>query len=126
MHLSRFAVALLATGTFHFVAPLALAQSPNSSVAAPSADALGRDPHDARVAVPPLRYRSALAAHRAVKDDEPTDWREANDTTARVGGWRAYAKQAQAPDTTPPRAPAAASAAPAGASGTGHDGHHPR
>lgn len=71
-----------------------------------------RDPLDPRAAVPPQRHSSALTGYRTPKDPAPTDWREANDTTARVGGWRAYARQAQADDA----APAAASAVPAAAS----------
>ena len=65
------------------------------------------DPLDATVPVPALTYRSSLDSFRVFGDDKPVPWKEANDTTARIGGWRAYAREARAP------APAA-SAPPAG------------
>lgn len=119
------AAAVLAAATLFFTVQPTLAQPTDGRVVAVRAAdpaVAERDPLDPRATVPPLRHRSALVDYRAAKDPAPTDWCEANDTTVRVGGWRAYAKQAQAPDATP----AAASAAPSGASGAGHDGHHPR
>ena len=50
-------------------------------------------------------YQSAFEGYRAYTDDAVTNWKAANDTTARVGGWREYAKQAQQPDNTPSVAP---------------------
>jgi hypothetical protein len=55
------------------------------------------DPLDARAQVPPLRHESAFASYRATADSTPTPWAQANDTVARIGGWRAYAREAQAP-----------------------------
>jgi hypothetical protein len=72
-----------------------------AATAACAAAPAERDPLDPRAAVPPLRHSSALAGYRAPKNPAPTDWREANDTTAHVGGWRAYARQAQAGDAAP-------------------------
>ena len=42
----------------------------------------------------PLAYRSALEGYRPYTDEKTVNWKEANDTTARIGGWRAYAKEA--------------------------------
>ena len=42
----------------------------------------------------PLSYRSALKGYQPYTDEKTANWKEANDTTARIGGWRAYARQA--------------------------------
>lgn len=67
------------------------------------------DPLDAQAPVPPTRHASSLAQYRRLGDDERVDWKTANDTVARIGGWRTYAREAQAAAA----ASAAASAAPA-------------
>ena len=54
----------------------------------------------------PLAFQSALQGYQPYTDDKIGNWKAANDTTARIGGWRAYAKEASAPAATP--APAAA------------------
>ncbi|MCW5649078.1 MAG: hypothetical protein KIS62_04980 [Ramlibacter sp.] len=59
----------------------------------------------AQTATPPPKAqppRSALQDYRPYVDEKPSDWREANDLTARIGGWRGYAREAQAPDTEAP------------------------
>ena len=67
------------------------------------------DPTDARAEVPKATYVSPLSTYRRADEVAPLPWREANDRVGRIGGWRAYAREAAAPD-----APAsAASAAPA-------------
>jgi hypothetical protein len=55
------------------------------------------DPADPRAAAAALEHRSALSAYRRVggEDPPPLAWRDANDTVARIGGWRAYAREAQ-------------------------------
>lgn len=54
----------------------------------------------------PTAYRSALEGYQAYTDEKMLDWTEANNTVARIGGWRAYAREAsqsQAPaDSTQP------------------------
>jgi hypothetical protein len=75
------------------------------TAAAPCAAQPRPDPLDASAAVPALRYNSSLGNYRGGADDKPVPWKEANDTTARIGGWRAYAREARAP------APAASSPA---------------
>ncbi|MDO8772210.1 MAG: hypothetical protein Q7K57_26615 [Burkholderiaceae bacterium] len=58
------------------------------------------NPADAQAIVPPLIYLSTLQNYRPFTDQEVGSWKELNDTTARVGGWRVYAKQAREPDPT--------------------------
>lgn len=69
------------------------------------------DPLDAQASVPALRYVSPLAAYRRVGEDSPVSWREANDLVTRIGGWRAYTREAQLPAPAAP-ATAAGRAAP--------------
>lgn len=61
-----------------------------------------------------LQYTSALASYQGYTDQAVQSWREANDRVGRIGGWRAYAKEAatgqSAPDTPPAANP--------------HAGHH--
>lgn len=49
----------------------------------------------------PVPFKSAFEGYQAYSDDKMTNWKAANDEVARIGGWRAYAKQAQQPDNTP-------------------------
>ena len=55
------------------------------------------------VAPQPLAFQSALQGYQPFQDEKsdatPGDWKAANDTTARIGGWRAYAREASAPAT---------------------------
>ena len=39
----------------------------------------------------PLTYRSAFEGYKPYTDDKLLNWKDANDTTGRIGGWRAYA-----------------------------------
>ena len=61
----------------------------------------------------PLAFQSAFQGYQRYTDDKIVNWKAANDTTARIGGWRAYAKEASAPAATP--APAAAAVPATGA-----------
>ena len=58
----------------------------------------------------PFAFQSALQDYQPYTDDKIVNWKDANGTTARIGGWRAYAKEASAPLTTPTPATAAAPA----------------
>lgn len=49
-----------------------------------------------------LTYRSAFQGYKPYTDDKILDWKAVNDTTGRIGGWRAYASEAQQPDDTVP------------------------
>ena len=62
-------------------------------------------------AVSPLTFESTLSAYKPMTDQKLGSWREANDTVTRIGGWRSYLKEAQAPDAKSV-APAAAPSAP--------------
>ncbi|MBG6077101.1 hypothetical protein [Polaromonas sp. CG_9.11] len=42
-------------------------------------------------------YRSALEGYQRYTDEKTVNWKDANDTTARIGGWREYAKEASQP-----------------------------
>jgi hypothetical protein len=71
------------------------------------------DPADARAVTPPLQHRSALTGYRRLDaESAPLAWREANDRVERIGGWRAYAREANAAASAPAPASAPASAAP--------------
>lgn len=83
--------------------------------ASPAAPASRPNPLDAKASVPALNYSSPFARYRAFSDDKPMSWREANDTVARIGGWRAYAREAQQPEATPSGMAAPAAPKPAGA-----------
>lgn len=51
----------------------------------------------------PPAFRSAMDGYKPYTEESTVNWKEANDTTARIGGWRAYAKEARQPQT--PEAP---------------------
>ena len=55
----------------------------------------------------PLRYQSVFARYQSYRDEKTGSWREANETVDRIGGWRAYAKEAQQPDAGVPSTPVA-------------------
>lgn len=56
------------------------------------------DPGDANADVPPVQYQSPLKRFRTLADEQPKSWKDANDNVERIGGWRAYAKEAANPD----------------------------
>ncbi len=49
----------------------------------------------------PVPHKSAFDGYKAYSDDKMTSWKAANEDVARIGGWRAYAKQAQQLDNAP-------------------------
>ena len=49
----------------------------------------------------PLSFHSALEAYQPFTDAKPIPWREANDTVGRIGGWQAYAREAQQAPSPP-------------------------
>jgi hypothetical protein len=72
-----------------------------------------------------VSYTSPIADYKTFVDEKVTSWKAANDKVGQIGGWRAYAKEAQQPDNTP--APATMQK-PAGSSGDAmkpdpHSGH---
>ena len=72
---------------------LLLASAAYAQTAAPSA--------------PPLAYPSAFEGYKPYSDEPTGNWKAANETTARIGGWREYARQAQGLDSKPGNMPAA-------------------
>lgn len=91
----------------------------------PPSPARQPDPLDHGAKVPAVAYESAFSRYRRAGDDKAIPWREANDTAARIGGWRAYAREAQQPDPAP-SAPAAMPAKPDAKvmpTPQGHGGH---
>lgn len=73
--------------------------------AQPAAPATRPDPLDPKASVPTLSYRSSFAPYRRLDEGKPIAWREANDTVARIGGWRVYAREAQQADPAPEAKP---------------------
>ena len=81
------------------VAAVALIGGASSVVAAaahrpPSEPRAARDPANGAAHVPPLNYRSPFAAHVDLGAAEVAPWRATNETVGRIGGWRAYAREA--------------------------------
>lgn len=83
-----------------------------------AADPPPADPLDPRAAVPPAVYSSPMARGRGA-EAAPMPWREANDRVTRIGGWRAYQREAAQPEPA-----AAAPAAPRAASAPQKQHHH--
>jgi len=111
------------------LAPAASAQTPRSTSPSPNTS-LSADPLDPSVPLPALRYRSALQSYRADPGTELGDWKASNERVQRIGGWRAYAREASASpqDASPAKAAASAPASqakpePAPKAG-GHSHHH--
>ena len=68
------------------------APTPSAPAAADTADA--------------LNFASVLSRYKPMTDQKLGSWRDANDTVTRIGGWRAYLKEAQAPSATTAPMPA--------------------
>ena len=58
------------------------------------AQAAAPDPANANAGIPATTYRSPFAENRPLGEDKNTAWKDANDTVGKVGGWRAYAREA--------------------------------
>ena len=48
-----------------------------------------------------VSYTSPIADYQPFVDEKITSWKVANDKVGQIGGWRAYAKEAQQPENTP-------------------------
>jgi len=59
------------------------------------------DPLDERAPVPTAAHASALSDYRKLTEEPVISWREANETVNRIGGWRAYAREASEPERAP-------------------------
>ena len=75
-----------------------------ASAQAPTTPGAGTAP---QTRATPGQYRSALEGYQPYSESKMVPWKEANDTVGKVGGWRAYAKEAaegQAADGKPEEA----------------------
>lgn len=110
------------------------AQAPSSPKSPEPAPAQRQDPADPRAAVPTWVYQSPLSRYQAFTEAQVAPWRETNEQVRQRGGWRAYAREAQAPASAASAPPLAASAPPLAASAPspagvakppmpGHSGH---
>ncbi len=86
----------------HWLMPVALCMAASAS-AAPATPPTARkpDPLDASTPVPAVAYAPTLGRDKRTAGDTPMAWRDANDTAARIGGWRVYAREAQQPEPPP-------------------------
>jgi hypothetical protein len=91
---------------------VAVSAAPAQNPPRPSAES---NPLEARATVPAVVYRSALSDYRRLSDDKPVPWPEANDSVGRIGGWRAYAREASAPKAAGSAPPAPRTPPPAAA-----------
>jgi hypothetical protein len=67
-------------------------------------------------AAPALEYRSTFEGYKRFDDVKVQPWRDSNTTVGQIGGWRAYAKEAQEPAASAPGSATPASTDP-------HAGH---
>ena len=86
-----------------WVAALSLAALAQAQPARPVSD-----PLDPKAAVPPAQHRSAMSGYRPLAEAPVGLWKEANERVNRIGGWRAYAREAAAPAAAAPAASAPA------------------
>ena len=56
--------------------------------------AAASDPADANAVIPATIYQSPFVDYRPLGEDKDTPWRDANETVGKIGGWRAYAREA--------------------------------
>lgn len=115
------------TRTARRAAALSLVVTAASLQAAP--EPARKDPADPQADVPAVSYRSPLSDVRRIGDQPVGNWRALNDRVTAIGGWRAYAREANAPDSTtkPATAPPPKDASPARpaqpATPAGHGAH---
>jgi len=76
---------------------------------APAAPTPQKKPPAAQTA--PATFQSAMEGYKPYTDQKTGNWKEANELVARIGGWRAYAKEAAQTEPDP------------NAGQAGHDGH---
>lgn len=79
-----------------WVAALSLAALAQAQPSAPAPD-----PLDPKAAVLPAQHRSAMAGYRPLAETPVGSWKEANERVNRIGGWRAYAREAAQPASAP-------------------------
>ena len=85
--------AALALATLPFYAGIVQAQA-----APPNAPSTSSSASAAMTREAPSTYRSAFEGYKPYTDEKIIDWKQANDSTGKIGGWREYAKEAQQSD----------------------------
>ena len=94
------AISILVTGT----ASTALAQGESDDAHAAPGHVVTPSPD--RAPTPATgSYESAFDGYRRFGDEALRPWREANDTVGAIGGWKAYAREAQSEDAAAPSSP---------------------
>ena len=68
-------------------------------------------------------YRSAFEGYQPFDEGKLLPWKASNDTVGKIGGWRAYAREAQQDKAQDASAPAGAASVPAAAASAPHAGH---
>lgn len=76
----------------------------------------------AQAAPTALPYRSVFDGYQPFTDEKLKSWKDSNNTVEKIGGWRAYAKEAAEPASADTQTPAATPASPAAAPNP-HAGH---
>ncbi len=76
-------MSLLSALTGHAQQPATSAGPATNKVASASAEKMA-----------PPAYQSAFESYQPFTDEKTANWKEANDLAGRIGGWRAYAKEA--------------------------------
>ena len=117
MRLPRYAVALAV-----LVVMQAHAQS----------DKVSPDPGDPRASIPSVQYRSMFEKYRPLGNDKVGDWKTANYTVRRIGGWKVYAQESHEAEAAPsteravgkPTAPTTIPSKPATPAKPSAHGHH--
>ena len=107
--------------------PKASKQEVNVTTSLPLSKAMPAKSKDA------LSFKSTFDHYKPYTDEKTASWRAANDEVGRIGGWRAYLKEANEPEPVDPRddkalvnkpnSPATTSAPPPTRSNNPHAGH---
>jgi hypothetical protein len=91
---------------------LALGAALALAVPVPAQAASSAHPADATAAVPPLVHLSALSGYKRLSEPPAADWKAVNQNVERIGGWRAYAREANSSASAPAAAASASAPVP--------------
>ena len=97
----------LAMATLHLALPIfgdAHAQTQPSPKTAESLTASPLKPPPQRAPLS-LGFKSTFDQYKPYSEEKPGGWRAANDEVGRIGGWRAYLKEANEPEAKQESAP---------------------
>jgi hypothetical protein len=84
-----------------------------TAMLAAATGAMAQVPSPAAPAMPPTAarsttYQSPFDTYRRFSEEPVVPWQQANDLVGRIGGWKAYAREAAGSPTLPASAPDAA------------------